>query len=99
MAKSKAAVGLLGEFLGKRPLSAGLAQLKEIKPGVAGGHRSGRACLRIHSTKRNAELRETDRDTSKVLMTSSSFWIRPGPKTACPWASHSYESVTSHFCF
>lgn len=56
MAKSKAAVGLLGKFLGKRPLSAGLAQLKEIKPGVAGGHRSGRACLRIHSTKRNAEL-------------------------------------------
>lgn len=89
MAKSEAAVGLLGEFLGKRPLSAGLAQLVEIKPGVAGGHHSGQACLRIRSTKRNAELRERDRDTSEVLMTSSSFWIRPCPKTACPWASQS----------
>lgn len=62
MAKSEAAVVLLGEFLDKRPLSPGLAQLIEIKPGVAGGHRSGRACLRIHSTKRNAELRETERE-------------------------------------
>lgn len=72
-AKSEAAVGLLLEFLGKRPfsLSARFMKLLETKLGVAGNHlcyQLGRSCLRMNQTQRKAELRETRKSGERVRL-------------------------------
>ena len=72
-AKSEAAVGLLLEFLGKRPfyLFARFMKLLETKLGVAGNHlcyQLRRSCLRMNQTQRKAELRETRKSGESVQL-------------------------------